>query len=94
MPMREFVDDTGTAWRVWSVAIDRAYGASARESYLGELRDGWLCFESSTERRRLARYPDDWHVLTDQQLAELLEQASPVPRRKSVSSEFELPDER
>lgn len=39
------------------------------------LQDGWLAFQTGIERRRLAPIPDGWHLLTEAQLLELLEQA-------------------
>jgi hypothetical protein len=90
--MREFVDEKGVSWRVWSVTIDKAYTKSGREGYLGELQNGWLCFESGEDRRRLAQFPDDWAQLDDRQLTELLAQAALAPRRRnSISGEFPMP---
>lgn len=47
------------------------------------LQDGWLCFESRRERRRLAPIPIGWGELTDAELAVLCDQASAAgkPRR-------------
>lgn len=41
----------------------------------GALADGWLCFESGSEKRRLAPIPDGWDALPDAQLEEFLAQA-------------------
>ncbi|AHG88593.1 hypothetical protein J421_1056 [Gemmatirosa kalamazoonensis] len=38
----------------------------------------WLCFESATERRRLAQYPERWHVMTPQELDTLCQSARPA----------------
>lgn len=54
--------------------------ASARPS---RLTRGWLCFESSHERRRLQPIPAEWHHRSDAELATLLEQARVAPRRAS-----------
>lgn len=83
MALREFVDRAGVSWRVWSVAIDQVYSKTARLDFLGPLQDGWLCFESAHERRRLVKYPEHWHRMTGDELISLLSQASPVPRRGS-----------
>jgi hypothetical protein len=88
MALREFEDSNGMAWRVWSVSIDHAYQQSGREGYLGELQHGWLCFESDSDRRRLAKYPADWEALSEEGLCELLAQATPTPRRR-LSGESE-----
>jgi hypothetical protein len=87
MPLREFADRLGKVWRVWSVTIDQAYVHELREAYLGELAQGWLCFESNAERRRLASFPEDWHLMTEGQLSALLERAKAAPRRDSGGSE-------
>ena len=47
------------------------------------LTRGWLCFESSRERRRLQPIPERWHLLPDAELAGLLGQARIAPRRAS-----------
>jgi hypothetical protein len=39
------------------------------------MTDGWLAFESRTERRRLAPVPDAWEALDDAALRELLGRA-------------------
>jgi hypothetical protein len=41
---------------------------------------GWLCFESSEEKRRLAPIPESWELLSDPELAELCQQARTVSR--------------
>jgi hypothetical protein len=88
MPLRDFVDQEGIEWRVWSVAIDQIYSQGVRAGFLGVLQDGWLCFEAPTERRRLAGYPLNWFEMSDDELVELLARATPVPRRRS--SEVDL----
>ena len=82
MAMREFVDGNGVGWRVWSVAIDQVYSQGVRLGTLGELQDGWLCFEAPSERRRLTGYPTDWFRMTDEDLVGLLSKATPVLRRR------------
>ena len=47
----------------------------------GRITRGWLCFESSTERRRLQPIPDKWHVKSDAELSEMLGRARVAPRR-------------
>jgi hypothetical protein len=42
------------------------------------LRGGWLCFESSSAKRRLAPVPLGWDDLDDEALRSLLVEASPV----------------
>jgi hypothetical protein len=84
MAVRDFVDGNGVSWRVWPVTPESLQPKTAAEDYLGEYGDGWLCFESATERRRLARYPARWDELSDQELCALLSAAALVPVRKST----------
>lgn len=63
---------------------DGADGARAGRAFAHlptEYSDGWLCFESGTERRRLGPTPVGWATLPDTGLCQLLEQATAVPAR-------------
>jgi hypothetical protein len=46
----------------------------------GEMEDGWLCFESSTEKRRLHPIPRGWEERSDEELEALCGAAEPVRR--------------
>jgi hypothetical protein len=92
--LREFTDNSGQHWRVWDVyPSERGKGGpSEREIVAAELRgrfrsaelaEGWLCFESATERRRLAPIPPDWEVVDPAILAQLLARAGYVSARTS-----------
>jgi hypothetical protein len=83
MAVRDFLDANGVAWRVWPVTPEALQPKTAVEDYLGEYGEGWLCFESASERRRLPRYPLRWEELSDQELCTLLDAASVVTGRKS-----------
>jgi hypothetical protein len=80
--IREFHDRNGARWRAWAVVPGQASTSSTRN--LGELRDGWLAFESMTDagKRRLAKFPPDWTTLSDAELEGLLDAASEAPTRK------------
>lgn len=84
MAVRDFVDPNGVSWRVWPVTPEALQPKTAAEDYLGDYGEGWLCFESASERRRLARYPTDWEKLSDEELGMLLGTAAIVPPRKST----------
>jgi hypothetical protein len=86
MPIREFVDSNGVRWRVWDVTPDRMHPAIASEPSLGEYREGWLTFESESERRRHARVPSDWERLSEAELTSLLEASQPVTHRGQAQS--------
>jgi hypothetical protein len=83
MAVRDFVDANGVNWRVWPVSPEALQPRTAVEDYLGEYGEGWLCFESASERRRLAGYPPNWEHLADEELCALLRAAAIVPPRKS-----------
>ena len=82
MAVRDFVDTNGVSWRVWPVTPEALQPRTAVEDYLGEYGEGWLCFESLSERRRLAGYPTNWENLSDAELCALLTAAAIVPARK------------
>lgn len=81
MAVRDFVDEKGNKWRVWAVLRTSIHPRTAAEDFLGDYADGWLCFESQQERRRLARYPEDWDKMGDGDLCKLLNKAALVPVR-------------
>jgi len=92
MAVRDFVDLKGVKWRVWPVTPNAIQPKTAVEDYLGDYGDGWLCFESNTERRRLAKYPTDWENLSDNGLVQLLKSAAVVPKgRKTPNASGEAP---
>lgn len=74
--MRTLQDNEGRSWRVWLVRPQSAVlkGASP------ELANGWLCFESDSEKRRLAEPPHDWEGISDDELLALLARARVVTR--------------
>lgn len=90
--LRNFRDKKGVEWLVWDVYPDPR-SAQARESDPGvfphpELADGWLCFESRTEKRRIAPVPADWHEWPAERLESLCDGAGYISRpgqRQSAS---------
>ena len=92
MAVRDFVDLKGVKWRVWPVTPNSIQPKTAVEDYLGDYGDGWLCFESSTERRRLAKYPKNWDTLSDNGLVQLLKSAAVAsPGRKTPNASGDAP---
>ena len=81
MAVRDFVDEKNVKWRVWPVLRASIHPRTAVEDYLGDYGEGWLCFESPNERRRLAHFPDDWDKMPDDDLCKLLSTAAIVPAR-------------
>jgi hypothetical protein len=81
MAVREFTDSNGIDWRVWDVTPQHMHPATRAEDYMGNLQDGWLVFESETEKRRLeAPYPGEWPAFSLTRLEELCRRAKPVRR--------------
>ena len=81
MAVRDIVDERGVKWRVWAVQRSSIHPKTAAEDFLGDYGEGWLCFESTNERRRLARFPQDWDKMADKALCGLLTKAAVVPVR-------------
>ena len=57
------------------------------------MEGGWLCFESSGEKRRLAPVPGDWESCDEASLANYLSTATPVSRRVIDGARTEQPDD-
>lgn len=84
--IREFRDHNDCEWRAWAVVPGQASTTSTRN--LGDLRNGWLAFESlsGSGKRRLIDYPSDWMTRSDEELEQLLERAAQAPVRKRSAS--------
>ena len=76
---RFFVDEHGVRWDAFAVMPTTEPRALSRlpEPY----QQGWLCFESSTEKRRLGPIPSQWSAATEDELRRLRDAAQPVPQR-------------
>ena len=85
MAAREFTDSWGTTWRVWDVTPDVMHPVTRTEEFMSKLQDGWLTFESDSEKRRLAApYPSDWPGYNLKQLEALCQRAAPVIRKSNT----------
>jgi hypothetical protein len=64
---------------------DRRRGVrkSPRASVAEEYASGWLCFETSGEKRRLAPVPELWHRADDETLEQWCGIATPALRRNT-----------
>ena len=95
MAKRRIQDERGVTWDIWDVlprevlgpAYDRRSGdrlhpptPESTPVLQPELAEGWLCFQASDERRRLAPIPADWFELSDGVLRVLVDIAKPVVR--------------
>lgn len=88
--LREFRDRAGIEWRVWDVypstrgfTTSTAGGSGGGRFRGAELAEGWLCFESPTERRRLAPIPTGWEIAEPDVLRRYLGQSGYASRRTS-----------
>jgi hypothetical protein len=87
MALRDIRDSHGTPWQVFEIRP-----SNIPRSILdvrGDFADGWLCFLSEHERRRLAVYPADWETMSEGELVALLESpktlvATPTSSRAAV----------
>lgn len=81
--VREFVDDSGRAWRAWPVVPGLSRSSARGRGFLGDFQDGWICFEglNTTARRRLPHRLPNWANITDEELQRLLAQAIDAPGR-------------
>ena len=77
---RTFVDRRGATWDVFAVHPEARL--SPHSQLPGTYPQGWLCFESGAEKRRLSPIPDDWQTLSDEQLERLSERAEVAARRR------------
>ena len=82
MAVREFTDSKGIEWRAWDVTPEHMHPATRTEDFMSNLQDGWLAFESATEKRRMsAPYPADWTSYRIPDLEALCAKAKSVTRR-------------
>lgn len=81
--LREFTDDDGVTWRVWDVnpAVHERLQPRTRKVNI-RVPEGWLCFESPRERRRLTPVPDQWDALDEHALRQMCSEAEPVRGRQ------------
>ncbi len=79
MALREFRDGRGVDWQVWDTRPTLRIGEEIPGAHLHEdAIEGWLTFQSASERRRFYQVPPGWDELSDGDLARLCEHAVPV----------------
>ena len=77
---RTFTDARGIWWDVFAVYPETR---GATQTVLkGTFQQGWLCFDSGTEKRRLSPIPDDWRTVSESELAGLAERAEVAASRR------------
>ena len=84
MGVREFSDDEGRNWRAWSVVPGLSRANASGGEFLGGFQNGWICFEGLdvSARRRLPYPRAKWPNTSDEELRNLLQQASDAPLRQ------------
>jgi hypothetical protein len=101
MSHRSFVDESGRKWDAWTVVptkIERRLAsvnvpeerravAEPRVRLAGAMADGWLCFETANEKRRLAPFPASWERMTDGELCTLCGTAELAPQSRRAAAE-------
>jgi hypothetical protein len=93
MSVREFTDSENVIWRVWDVTTAQMHPVTKNEDFMGDLADGWLAFESATEKRRLAApYPAEWATMPIPELEALCRRAPAVVvhKTRSISGEHRV----
>lgn len=74
MPERTFQDSSGTEWLVYDIAPS----AELKHGFARDYQGGWLCFQSTAEKRRLVNYPPEWVRYSGRQLEMLCQEATVV----------------
>jgi hypothetical protein len=83
MAVREFVDEQGKSWRVWSILPESIQPLTRAEDYLEDrYRLGWLVFETSDQKRRLCPFPHNWESVDELALRSLLRESEAVRARR------------
>lgn len=80
MATRSFRSPDGAAWQVWDVSPGDGPARRSTPHLPQEMRDGWLCFQSGDDKRRLFPVPAAWDAGTDDELWVLCGAAAPVRR--------------
>lgn len=76
---RQFVDEQGVRWDAF--AVMPTSDAPSLTRLPEQFQQGWLCFDSATEKRRLGPIPEHWESASDDELRRLRDTAQPVPQR-------------
>lgn len=79
--MKSFRDSNSCEWTVFEVRR-QVEGVDSPDKPSGT-GDGWLCFETSTAKRRLVNYPSRWKDCSDAELVTLLGSATPAPIKRA-----------
>lgn len=83
MAERTFTAPDGTLWQTWSVVPGEHadWPAHARSHLPPAMADGWPCFESAGEKRRLHPIPRGWEERSEAELWGFCRSAAAVQPR-------------
>jgi hypothetical protein len=76
--MSSFIDDKGTEWMVTEVVQPSPRMIPTELLRQPEYKSGWLLFHSTSHKRRLAPYPENWRELSPLELEMLCRRARPA----------------
>ena len=77
MALREFTDEHGRSWQVWSTFPSSS--PTGEDRVRAPLAGGWLTFLAGKQRRRLVPVPAEWEQAADDDLREWLRAAEEAP---------------
>ena len=89
---RTFTDARGIWWDVFAVYPESRQ--VPRSALKGPFQQGWLCFDSGTEKRRLSPIPEDWRTVSHEVLEQLAERAEVAVSRRGRPRKDSPPDDR
>ena len=89
MAERSFTGPDGTSWQAWDVVPGQHADWPAHARLPEAMGNGWLCFESAGEKRRLHPIPQAWESRSDGELWTFCSEAQPVPRRVAPAAELQ-----
>jgi hypothetical protein len=89
---RTFTDAAGVGWDVYAVYPELRAGNHS--PLMGTFQQGWLCFDSGTEKRRLSPIPEDWRTISAADLEKLAQRAEVASKTRRRSRGDRGPDDR
>ena len=94
IPMRTFVDESGTEWEVREIHVPTLAVVPRRHLPHPEFAEGWLLFSTARERRRVAPVPADWMTRPSTELCTWCANAMHVRASVRPNLFFPAPEER
>jgi hypothetical protein len=82
---RSFTDARGVWWDVFAVYPEARL--SPHSQLKGTFAQGWLCFDSGAEKRRLSPIPDEWRAVSEAELERMAARAEVAAGRRKRRQE-------